>query len=382
MKKFDVAIIGAGSVGLPLSYYLAKRGLKVGVIEKLSSVGRGQNRAAIGGIRATHSDPAKITLCQMSLEIFRNFEHEYGFDIDWVQGGYMYPVFDEAKEKALKELLVKQKSYNLNIDWVGPEKIAELAPGISTEGLRGGTFSPGDGNASNLKVAESYYVMAMRAGVEFFFNEEVVSMEKEGRVITKFATDKDEYSAGLVVNASGADATALGRLVGLELPVFPDSHEAGITEPVQKFFDPMIVDIGPDYGSLNYYFYQNKEGQVVFCITPMPKIEGHDSDNTSSFLPHIISRMLTIYPRLRNLRVRRTWRGLYPMTPDGFPIVGYTNEFDNLLLTVGMCGQGFMLGPGLGKVLTEIIVDKSTAYNHILDQLTLYRSFAGQEVLK
>ena len=382
MKKFDVAIIGAGSVGLPLSYYLAKRGLKVGVIEKLSSVGRGQNRAAIGGIRATHSDPAKITLCQMSLEIFRNFEHEYGFDIDWVQGGYMYPVFDEAKEKALKELLVKQKSYNLNIDWVGPEKIAELAPGISTEGLRGGTFSPGDGNASNLKVAESYYVMAMRAGVEFFFNEEVVSMEKEGRVITKFATDKDEYSAGLVVNASGADATALGRLVGLELPVFPDSHEAGITEPVQKFFDPMIVDIGPDYGSLNYYFYQNKEGQVVFCITPMPKIEGHDSDNTSSFLPHIISRMLTIYPRLRNLRVRRTWRGLYPMTPDGFPIVGYTNEFDNLLLTVGMCGQGFMLGPGLGKVLTEIIVDKSTSYNHILDQLTLYRSFAGQEVLK
>ncbi len=382
MKKFDVAIIGAGSVGLPLSYYLAKRGLKVGVIEKLSSVGRGQNRAAIGGIRATHSDPAKITLCQMSLEIFRNFEHEYGFDIDWVQGGYMYPVFDEAKEKALKELLVKQKSYNLNIDWVGPEKIAELAPGISTEGLRGGTFSPGDGNASNLKVAESYYVMAMRAGVEFFFNEEVVSMEKEGRVITKFTTDKDEYSAGLVVNASGADATALGRLVGLELPVFPASHEAGITEPVQKFFDPMIVDIGPDYGSLNYYFYQNKEGQVVFCITPMPKIEGHDSDNTSSFLPHIISRMLTIYPRLRNLRVRRTWRGLYPMTPDGFPIVGYTNEFDNLLLTVGMCGQGFMLGPGLGKVLTEIIVDKSTAYNHILDQLTLYRSFAGQEVLK
>ena len=382
MKKFDVAIIGGGSVGLPLSYYLAKRGLKVGVIEKLSSVGRGQNRAAIGGIRATHSDPAKITLCQMSLEIFRNFVNEYGFDIDWVQGGYMYPVFDEAKEKALKELLVKQKSYNLNIDWVGPDKIAELAPGISTEGLRGGTFSPGDGNASNLKVAEAYYVMAMRAGVEFFFNEEVVSMEKEGRVITKFSTNKDEYSAGLVVNASGADAAALGRLVGLELPVFPDSHEAGITEPVQKFFDPMIVDIRPDYGSLNYYFYQNKEGQVVFCITPAPKIEGHDSDNTSSFLPHIISRMLTIYPRLRNLRVRRTWRGLYPMTPDGFPIVGFTNEFDNMLLTVGMCGQGFMLGPGLGKVLTEIIVDKSQAYNHILDQLTLYRSFAGQEVLK
>lgn len=382
MKTFDVAIIGAGSVGLPLSYYLAERGLKVAVIETHSSVGRGQNKAAIGGIRATHSDPAKIGICQLSLDIFRNFEEEYGYDIDWVQGGYMYPVYDEVKEKALKDLLVIQKKYNLNIDWVSPEKIAELAPGINTEDLRGGTFSPGDGNASNLKVADAYYVMAMKAGVEFFFNEEVTSMKKDGRVITGFTTNKDEYSAGLVINAAGATAPELGKLVGLDLPVFPDSHEAGITEPVQRFFNPMIVDIRPDYGSLNYYFYQNKEGQVVFCITPMPKIAGLDCDNTSSFLPHIISRMLTIYPRLRNLRVRRTWRGLYPMTPDGFPIVGYTKEFDNLLLTVGMCGQGFMLGPGLGKILTEIIVDKTDKYNHILDQLTLYRSFAGQEVLK
>ncbi len=382
MKTFDVAIIGAGSVGLPLSYYLAKKGLKVGVIEKAPSVGRGQNRAAIGGIRATHSDPAKIKICQMSLDIFRKFEDEYGFDIDWVQGGYMYPVYDEAKEKALKDLLVTQKKYNLNIDWVSPEKIQQLAPGITADGLRGGTFSPGDGYASNLKVADAYYVMAIRAGVEFFFNEEVVSMDKEGRNITRFTTNKDEYSAGMIVNAAGADAAGLGRLVGLELPVYPDSHEAGITEPVQRFFDPMIVDIRPDFGSLNYYFYQNKEGQVVFCITPMPKTAGHDCDNTSSFLPHIIERMVTLYPRLRNLRVRRTWRGLYPMTPDGFPVVGFTNEYDNYLLNVGMCGQGFMLGPGLGVILSEIIADKTKNYDSLLEQLTLYRSFAGQEVLK
>lgn len=144
----------------------------------------------------------------------------------------------------------------------------------------------------------------------------------------------------------------------------------------------MIVDIRPDYGSLNYYFYQNKEGQVVFCITPMPKIAGLDTDNTSAFLPHVIGRMVDLYPRLRNLRVRRTWRGLYPMTPDGFLIIGYTREFDNLVLNVGMCGQGFMLGPGVGKMLTEIIVDKSKKHDSILDLVSLYRSFTGQEVLK
>ena len=382
MKTYDIAVIGAGSVGLPLSYYLAKRGLKVVVIEKNPSVGRGQNRAAIGGIRATHSDPAKIALCQMSLDIFRNFENEYGYDIDWVQGGYLYPVYDEAKEKTLKDLLAIQKGYKLNIDWVSPERINELAPGINPEGLRGGTFSPGDGYASNLKVADAYYVMAMKAGVEFFFNEEVVSMMKDGRKITSFSTANEEFSAGVIINSAGATAAELGKLIGLDLPVYPDCHEAGITEPVQRFFDPMIVDIRPDFGSLNYYFYQNKEGQVVFCITPMPKIAGLDIDNTSSFLPHVIGRMVSLYPRLRNLRVRRTWRGLYPMTPDGFPIIGYTNEFDNLVLNIGMCGQGFMLGPGVGKMLTEIVVDKSKKYDSILELVSLYRSFSGQEMLK
>ncbi len=70
------------------------------------------------------------------------------------------------------------------------------------------------------------------------------------------------------------------------------------------------------------------------------------------------------------------------MTPDGFPIVGWTNEISNMFLAVGMCGQGFMLGPGLGLIISEIIADKSDKYNFILDQLTLYREFAGVELLK
>ena len=144
----------------------------------------------------------------------------------------------------------------------------------------------------------------------------------------------------------------------------------------------MVVDLRTDDNSSNYYFYQNKEGQVVFCITPRPQIFGKDTDNTSVFLPLVVKRMLNLYPRLRNLRIRRTWRGLYPMTPDGFPIVGRTKEITNLFLAVGMCGQGFMLGPGLGKIISELICDNSTDYDFILNQLSLYREFAGTEVLK
>mgnify|MGYP000845359682 CR=1 FL=1 len=382
MKKYDVLIIGAGSIGVPIAFYLAKKGLKTAVIEKFPSEGRGQNRAAIGGIRATHSDPSKIKMCQVSIDLVKNLKEEYGEDIDWIQGGYLFPVYTNEVEKALKNILIKQKEFKLNIDWVSPEIIKELVPGINPDGLSGGTFSPEDGSASPLKLLGAYYRLGIKAGVDYYFNETVTSIKHTKGNIEKVITDKDEYSAGLVINAAGAYAKDIGTMTGLEIPVNPDCHEAGITEPVKRFFEPMVVDVRADGESANYYFYQNREGQVVFCITPKPNIWGTDTDNTSTFLPLVIRRMLELYPRLRNLRIRRTWRGLYPMTPDGFPIIGYTNEIKNLFLAVGMCGQGFMIGPGLGLIASEIIADKSEKFNFILDQLTLYRNFSGVEVLK
>ncbi|MBI5403664.1 MAG: FAD-binding oxidoreductase [Ignavibacteriae bacterium] len=382
MKTFDVIIIGAGSIGVPMSFYLAKKGLKVAVLEKLASEGRGQNRAAIGGIRATHSDPAKIKICQISIELLKRMKEEFGKEIDWITGGYLFPVYDERTEKALKKLLIKQKEFNLNIDWIDAEKVDKLVPGINKTELRGGTFSPEDGSASPLKVAGAYLSLARNEGAEFYFNEEVISFETENSKIISVTTSKDKYSGGIIINAAGGDAREIGLLTGVNIPVIPDSHEAGITEPVKPFFKPMVVDIRPDTQSANYYFYQNKEGQVVFCITPKPPIVGKDTDSTSEFLPLVIKRMLNLYPRLRNLRVRRTWRGLYPMTPDGFPIVGFTKEIENLFLAAGMCGQGFMLGPGLGLITSEIIADGNRRYDFITEQLTLYRNFSGTEMLK
>lgn len=60
------------------------------------------------------------------------------------------------------------------------------------------------------------------------------------------------------------------------LPVQPDNHEAGITEPVARFMGPMVVDMRICPGSENFYFYQNNEGQIV-CITPKPPITGIDN---------------------------------------------------------------------------------------------------------
>ena len=381
MKNYDVIVIGAGSVGLPAAYSLAKKGLSVAVVEKLTSVGQGENKAAIGGIRATQSDPAKIKISKASLAFIRRLKSEFGQNVDYVEGGYLFPVYQPEIADNLKKLLVTQKKADLNIDWISPEDVQEIAPGIKREGLLGGTFSPNDGHLSSLKLAGAFYRMALHEGVNFLFNTKVIGFERGKQRVTAVKTDRESLGTSWVVNAAGAYGRDIGLMVGTELPVYPDSHEAGVTEPVRPFLEPMIVDIEPDEYSDNYYFYQSKEGSVIFCITPRPKRMGTDIRSTSEFLPMVVPRMLNLYPRLQNLKVRRIWRGLYPNTPDGKPIVGYDKEVQGMFHAVGMCGQGLMLGPGLAEIIAQAIAEGQED-QEVFAELSLYRDFSGQELLK
>jgi len=382
-KVYDVIIVGAGSVGLPAAFFLAQAGLKPLVIDQFASPGQGSNKAAIGGIRATHSAPSKINLCIKSIEIFSSWQEVYGDDIEWYEGGYSFVAYRERDERVLKDLLKIQQAYGLNIRWLGRDDLLTVIPALNPQGLIGGTYSPKDGSASPLLTAHAFYTHAKELGVEFRLRERVTGIiRRRGRVVG-VRTDQGGYATATVINAAGPWARAVAQMAGLDVPVAPDSHEAGITEPVERFLGPMVVDIRPAEGSKNYYFYQHAPGPIVFCITPDPPIVGTDRRETSVFLPMIAQRMVDLMPKLANIKVRRTWRGLYPMTPDGFPIVGRARELEGYIYAVGMCGQGYMLGPGVGVLLTHLVQDDLTSQDEeILEELSPYREFGGEEKLK
>lgn len=382
-QTYDTIIIGAGSVGTPLAWQLAQAGQKVLVLEQFASVGQGSNKEAIGGIRATHSDPAKIRICLKSLEIFSTWHATHGDDIGWQRGGYSFVAYRPQEEASLKDLLVTQKKYGLNIDWYDKDALLKLIPSLNPEGLIGGTYSPGDGSASPMLSAIAFERKAKALGAEFHYKEPVTGILRQDGRVTGVQTEQASYTAKMVVNAAGPWGREIAQMVGVDVPVTPDSHEGGITEPVAPFLTPMVVDIRPTNDSANYYFYQHHTGQIIFCITPNPPIVGKDRRETSVFLPQVARRMLSVMPSLKNIKVRRTWRGLYPMTPDGAPIVGEVKGLEGYLLAVGMCGQGYMIGPGLAVYLRQWITGENAAEaKEVLAPLSLYRDFSGKEKLK
>jgi sarcosine oxidase subunit beta len=342
-RNFDVIVIGAGSVGVPAAYFIAKAGLKVLVVDRYASVGQGANKAAIGGVRATHSDTAKIRIGLKSIEILSTWKETFGDNIEWHTGGYTFVAYKAREEEILKGLLKIQHSYGLNIDWLNRDEMLQAVPSLNAEGLVGGTLSPEDGNASPLLALHAFYRQALLHGAEFRFGESVTSIPVRNGKVAGVETDKGLYSAAVIINAAGAHAQAISRLVGL------DAHT----------------------------------GQIVFCITPSPPIVGTDRRETSEFLPMVSRRMIEIMPGLMNLKVRRTWRGLYPMTPDGAPIVGWAGEVEGFVQAVGMCGQGFMLGPGLGDYLAKLVTgDLDESDQEVFEVLSPYRDFAAAEQLR
>ena len=390
-KKYDTIIIGAGSVGTPTAYFLSEMGHKVLVVDELSSSGQGQNKAAIGGVRATHSDPAKIQICLQSLDIFSNWKDKTGTDIGWKKGGYCFPVFRKKEEEILKSILPIQKKFGLKIDWFGSDKIKSVVPGINEKGLIGGTFSPNDGQVSPLLASESFTNEATKLGAEFRYRESINRLITKGNkkdlTVQGVKTTKGEYKADVVLNAAGAHASSICKMAGLNIPVNPDSHEAGITAPIKPFLNPLVVDIRPgDKGkTANFYFGQNLEGQIIFCYTPIKIFPGENRQATSEFMPIMARRMVNLIPRFKNLTIRRLWRGLYPMTPDGVAVVGKPSKVEGLYLGIGMCGQGFMMGPGVGLNLASLITKgKPLLKQKVFDLLSPDRDFYSgkKEALK
>lgn len=380
---FDAIVVGAGSVGTPTAMHLAERGLRVLVVDQFPSPGQGSNKCAIGGIRATHSAPAKIRLCLESLATFASWEHVHGDDIEWHMGGYCFVAYRDEEERLLRELLKVQKSYGLNIDWYDASELRARVPSLCPEGLRGGTLSPEDGSASPMRSCLAFYRRARALGVTFRFSERVTGLIRRRSQVVGVRTDKGGYASETVINAAGAWARSVAQAGGLDTPVVPDCHEAGITEPAARFLEPMVVDIRPTPGARNYYFCQLEGGQVIFCITPDPALVGSDRRETSAFLPMIARRMVNLMPRLANLRVRRTWRGLYPMTPDGAPVVGRSHVLSGYVHAEGMCGQGFMLGPGVGALVAQLVTGAlEPADEAVLAELSPTRAFGGTEALK
>ena len=371
----DVIIIGGGIIGTATGYYLTKKGLKVRLLEK-DYLTAGSTGRCIGGIRQQFSTESSIKVAMESMKKFATMNDELDQDVEFHQGGYLFLAHSEEKKETYRKLIEIQQKMGLAVEYIGTGEIEKLVPGINTEDMLGGAYCPSDAQANPFLIVDGY-AKEIRKRCDVLPHKEVTEIKVDkGRVTSVITKDNGTFHAPIVINAAGPFAKEIAQMVNLDLPIYPERHEAMITEQLERFFDMMIVDYRPD----GCYFNQKwDKGSIIGCYTPIPNVPGQDLGTSFEFAKEMGRRMARLIPRLNNIKIIRQWSGSYEMTPDGNPILD-KSDVGGFWVVGGMCGHGFMLGPEIGWLAAEYITEGKPPYN--IDEFALNRDFKGKEVMK
>ncbi|MBE0665902.1 MAG: FAD-binding oxidoreductase [Candidatus Aminicenantes bacterium] len=374
-RQFDVIVIGGGIIGLASAYHLSRRGQRVLVLEK-KYPGSGSTGRCIGGIRQQFSTPGAIRLMQESVRQFRSMREDFGFSVEYHEGGYLFLAHDPLHLQTFKAILPLQLEFGLKVEMLDAGACLKIAPQLNPEGLLGGVFSPEDGQAYPFKVMEGYIqeIKKQKSQVCFFSEVNEIIVEKETAKGVR-TTAGDTFHADVILNASGPWAREVARLAGLELPIEPEEHEAFITDRLPPIFTTMVVDYRAD----GCYFCQRSNGQVIGCYSPVPNKPGIHTESSLEFLVEMSKRTVRLVPELAKARVIRHWGGCYSMTPDGSPFIDRT-KIKGLYVANGMCGHGFMFAPAIGRYVSEIIMDGRYPFDW--SEFSMGRDFSRQELMK
>jgi len=353
---FDVIIIGGGIMGCCTAYELAKRGISVAIVEK-GTVGDSPSGKSSAIIRQHYSNELTARMA-----LYKNFAEQIGGECGFTKTGFLLLV--DAKDRdGLEANIAFQKNVGIDTELLPREAVAELMPGLKTDGLVSMAFEPESGYADPYLTVTAYAQAAKRQGAVIFQENRVLEIRfKNGRV-TGVLTQEGELSAPAVINCAGAWGAQVASFAGVSAPINscrvqvaffrrPAGHEAP---------HPVVADF-----SMATYFRSETGGiTLVGLIDPEEHKAVVDPDDykeymDDEFLLDAGERLVSRYPAMEEGTSAGGYASLYAITPDWHPIVDEVPPGSGLFICSGFSGHGFKLGPAIGLMMADIISGTTT----------------------
>ncbi|MCA1586305.1 MAG: FAD-binding oxidoreductase [Acidobacteria bacterium] len=365
MHTADVIIVGGGCMGASTAYHLARRGLtNIILVERDTQLGAGSTGRNAGGVRHQFSDPANIALSKESIALFARFEQELGFPIDFWRHGYLFLLSTEASVRTFEANVALQRREGVDVEWLSGARAAEVAPGISIDGVLAATFCGADGVADPHGVTMGFAKAAQAMGVRLWRDAEVTRIVVARNRVEGVDTTRGPIASRMVVNAAGPWAGEVGRMAGIDVPIVPERRHIFIAKPDgdRSWDDPRYRGETPSTRVLvidfdtTFYFHREGGGLLFGMADPEEEV-GFDTTVRWDVLPRVTEVAVARLPALAHASVSHAWAGLYEMTPDHNPIIG-ASPIDGLFVIAGFSGHGFQHSPAAGRILADLIVGR------------------------
>jgi sarcosine oxidase subunit beta len=353
MRTADVLIVGGGGAGCSAALHLARRGARVILLER-GLVGSQASGVNHGGVRQQGRHEAELPLARRSHEMWRRMRELVGTDIEFDPCGHLKLARSDAEEAELLRWNEIAARHGLAPRMLGRNAIRAQHSYFS-EAVVAGSLLEEDGTANPRLLSPALARAARDAGADLLEHHPVEQIEHDGARFTLRANGA-AFAAPLLLNCAGFWGGHIAERFGEPVPVSALHPNMVVTEPLPHFVRHSLGVVGG-----NVYLRQIPRGNVIFGGG-----RGEGDEDAARTRPRpepafaAMARAIELIPRLAGAMVIRSWSGTDGQMPDGLPVMGPSRTTPGLIHAFGFSGHGFQLGPAVGAVLAELVLDGRT----------------------
>jgi sarcosine oxidase subunit beta len=350
-RHFDVAIVGGGLVGTSAALALASKGMRVVLIER-RYCGAQASGVNYGGVRCQGRSAEQLPLAMRARRIWDRLVEKIGIDGEFVVSGHLRLARSEADMEGLEAYAQVAAQHGLQLQLLSGEAFRRRYPWLGAAAV-GGSLCMSDGHANPRLVSPAFARAARQAGALVRELTAVTGVEHDGKRFMLHAGE-ETFAADWLINAAGAWGLALAERFGDTVPMKPIYPNMWVTEPLPPFLEHNLGVFG---GGL--YARQVERGN---CVIGGGRGHGDgDFAQPSSDTTRAVMRdACALLPALRDALLIRSWSGVEGCTPDHNPVISASRKVPRLLHAFGFSGGGFLLAPGVGEVLADLVIDGAT----------------------
>lgn len=349
-RDVDIVIVGGGIVGASCAYFLAERGAEVLLLEA-GRIGREASGVNAGGVRQQARALPEMPLALESVRLWADLERRLEVPLEYERCGDLRIVENAEDAARLHAVAARERETGLALEWVDGAALRALVPSIAP-GVLGGTFCPTGGQANPLRVAPAIGRRARDLGAIVWEGCPVRALARDGE---GFALDcaHGRLRASRVVLAAGAWTPIVAEGLGARLPISLFVPQMQATVPLPRVLGTVLLGF-----TRKLSMKQMRSGAV---LVGGGKRGWGDLVTRAKGLAAESMRLgavdaVDVLPLLGRTETTRTWVGLEGLTSDEMPIIDCL-ETDRVYVAAGFCGHGFAIGPVVGRLLAEWLLD-------------------------
>jgi 4-methylaminobutanoate oxidase (formaldehyde-forming) len=371
-----IVVIGGGIMGCSVAYHLSSFGETDVVLLEQGRLTSGTTWHAAGLVGQLRNHESMTRLIRYSTDLYSRLEAETGLSTGWKQCGSLAVARSADRMVQLKRTSAVAQAYGVTCDVISPSEAGERYPIMETSDLQGAVWLPGDGKANPADLTLALAKGARNRGVKICEGTRVtgaVTQTGGGKRISQLewsnkAGESGRITADIVVLCGGQWSRALGRKLGVAVPLFSCEHYYIVTDTVPGVHRDLPVMRDPD----GYIYFKEEVGGLLMGgfephATPWLQSAQHRGgipenfefqllpDNWDAFQILLDNAMIRV-PALQQAQVKQFYNGPESFTADNNFILGPAPGIDNLYVGCGFNSMGIASGGGAGKALAEWII--------------------------